>query len=209
MGYWQNGVTPMNEDNMNKIIMYRGGVPSNITDFNNLTDTGIYYIGDKTLSNAPNNYKYHYVEVINNGAMIVQKIYVANSNEINIRDYMGSPASWGSWKNFIADTIELSTLTDTDEYFSTIDVNRVLKCGKLVQINFRGLLQKNIPDNVSFLKAPYAAKLGANYTDVLYVGTHYSASELKWFYLSGGQYFTGPSGLNEKWIHINTTYLID
>lgn len=104
--------------------------------------------------------------------------------------------------------IEPSQLTDSDNYFSTIDVNSVQKYGKLVMINFRGLLQKEIPNNTEFLKSPYEPTIGSSYTNVLFAGTQYTANTTIWFYIDGGG-LKGPNIQAGNWLHISISYLTD
>jgi hypothetical protein len=131
MGYWQNGVTPINEDNMNEVLMFKGNVPN--TDFNQITEPGYYYTGSTTMTNGPANYLYHYVEVIRKtGSVILQKVFVPSINTLYIREYSGNPVVWGSWKTFISDDLQTYSGTVTSSYFDISNYTRIQRCGRVV-----------------------------------------------------------------------------
>jgi hypothetical protein len=104
--------------------------------------------------------------------------------------------------------IEEGVLTDLDNFFSSIDINKVLKYGNVVTINFRGLLAKDLPGNTTpFLKAPWGAKLGTNYTNVIHTGARYSIDGMSWIYLDGNGNFRGSAVSSGKYIHISIVYI--
>jgi hypothetical protein len=107
-----NQTTPVNATNLNKIeteletldnastnsLTQRTNVANN-TNLNDVTNTGIYYIPDVTLTNAPANYyKYSTLVVINNSGVIQQYISRPVGNTFVMREYSGYPASWGNWR---------------------------------------------------------------------------------------------------------------
>ena len=74
-------------------LIYRGEVTG---DANNVTTTGIYYIGGTPLTNGEN-VKWRHLVVIN-GGVISQLIFNIGANSaILCRIYSGNPASWSPW----------------------------------------------------------------------------------------------------------------
>lgn len=123
---WQdlpNQTTPVNATNLNKIeneletldiassnsLTQRSNIANN-TNLNDVTDTGIYYIPDVTLTNAPANYyKYSTLTVINTGGVIQQCISRPAGNTFVMREYSGYPASWGNWR-----TVDFNVYTTSE-----------------------------------------------------------------------------------------------
>ena len=101
-----------------------------------------------------------------------------------------------------------SELEDVNSYFSTIDINQVVKYGKIVEVNFRGQLSKEIPSSTDFLKTPFGKSSAV--TGTFGFGEHYSIENVKWFYFGNKQYFrTSKIDGVGKWIHISFVYIAD
>lgn len=120
---WQNGVTPINETNMNKLIqeddnplLYKGNVP--VSDLNDLTTSGIYYTSNLNLANAPDRYQYHYVEVIGFSGAKLQRLVNPDQHYIATREYSGSPATWTSWQYQTAERYNGTLASEQSIYFS-------------------------------------------------------------------------------------------
>ena len=98
-----------------------------------------------------------------------------------------------------------STLSDPNGYFSTIDYNRVSRYGRLVEVFFRGLLQKNVTNNSILLQGLPSAPQGTN---MLGIGERYTISDVKWFYFPSDSNAIKTSELESgKWVHISFMYL--
>lgn len=103
--------------------------------------------------------------------------------------------------------VEESTLTDLDEYFSQISVNRVIKRMNIVEINFRGQLGKNVSNDAPFLEMKYNAVTG--YANTLYLGTtQYRITTPQWFYINSKQFKSNEMEAG-KWVHISIVLFID
>ena len=105
--------TPLNANNLNKIenelinletnkvnitdnlLIFRGNIPS--TDLNEITTTGIYYISNEALTNAPSGCDYSFLIVI--GASLVHQYIIkpASNGQIYVREYSGYPSEWFAW----------------------------------------------------------------------------------------------------------------
>ena len=89
---WTQIVTTNDE-----LLIIRGTIPS--TNLNDIQKTGIYYISDQTLSNAPDfNYSYSILIVIQT-SVTHQYLIKPVSSAFYMREYSGYPAEWGSWKS--------------------------------------------------------------------------------------------------------------
>lgn len=84
-------------------IAVQGAIPS--TDLNEVMNIGLYWIGNVTCTNAPStsasDYNNQYLIVVATTATPKLQI-IAKANNLYIRHYTGSPASWGSWRRFTA-----------------------------------------------------------------------------------------------------------
>lgn len=129
-----------------------------------------------------------------------------NDYETYVRTYSGS---WSNWKKFnMINAMQTGSLTDLNSYFSSIDFNYVTKIGNIVQVNFRGLLGKNLPGgNTAYLKAPYGPSIGTAFTTVIFSGDRYSVSTPVWAYLDGSGNFRGSSIASGKYVHISFMYI--
>lgn len=145
---WQNlpnTTTPVNQTNLNKIetelkylddksLIHKGNLANN-TDLNNVTETGIYYVGDATLINAPEDYQYRTLQVINNNNYtIVQFIFAIE--KIYIRRYAGSPASWGAWAEYYTSTRTAGSLTSDVGHFEGDSYKWCRRSGNVVTFYF-------------------------------------------------------------------------
>lgn len=157
-------------------------------------------------------------------SFIEDKIFIKNDNGvyeefINISDVVrkiggieirndGTIYNFKTNKKLAEESIQEGTLVDTSNYFSSIDVNRVIKQGKVAQIAFRGLLSRNISPSDKILKCSYGPFYGANGAGTVYLGGRYSTDNLAWFYMDGSGYIQGITATSGKYIHINYTYIM-
>lgn len=111
-------------------------------------------------------------------------------------------------KKLAEESIQEGTLVDTSNYFSSIDINRVIKQGKVAQIAFRGQLSRNITPSDKILKCSYVPFYGSNGAGAVYLGDRYSTNSLAWFYTDGSGYIQGITATSGKYIHINYTYIM-
>lgn len=84
-------------NSLNVALIGRGKVPVN--DLNDLTQTGIYWIGADVPKNSCNDADWSQLIVINN-SFLQQIIIKPFSSFISIREKTGSPAMWFSWRRF-------------------------------------------------------------------------------------------------------------
>lgn len=74
---------------------------STATDFDSLTDMGIYYCGSIT-TNRPYNTQYWWVIVISDGGKLVRQIaFSANSKYVYTR-YRSSAGTWQAWDAIVS-----------------------------------------------------------------------------------------------------------
>ncbi len=79
-------------------------------DWNNITESGVYYCAGSSGINAPYTGKlYGLLTVYSEQAVTIQKYEFQNS--IYMRTFAGNPASWGNWKK-VALSSEVMNLTD-------------------------------------------------------------------------------------------------
>ena len=64
------------------------------TNFDNIKETGLYYITGDTMTNAPANYTWSILVVMNYG-VVVQ--LVLTGAHMYSRKFAGSPETWGAW----------------------------------------------------------------------------------------------------------------
>lgn len=82
--------------NVNKTLTYKGVLTSS-DNVNDITDTGIYYIGSSTPTGIASTYAYSYLTVINNGSYITQELRKPIDGILAIREKSGSPLTWRDW----------------------------------------------------------------------------------------------------------------
>ena len=82
--------------NVNKTLTYKGLLTSS-DNVNNITDTGIYYIGGSTPTGVASTYTYSYLTVINNGSYITQELRKPVDGVLATREKSGSPLTWSDW----------------------------------------------------------------------------------------------------------------
>lgn len=99
--------------------------------------------------------------------------------------------------------------TPNSSYISTIQMNDVVKCGKIVTVDFRGLVSANIPNNTTIITLPY--HFVAQGTAPAYLGGAYDYASTLWCswgnngnVFRAGQGFTSASG---KYVHIHLVYI--
>ena len=138
------------------------------------------------------------IELVNAGTVV---------GAIEVRDD-GTIYNSKTNKKLAEESIQEGTLVDTSNYFSSIDVHRVIKQGKVAQIAFRGLLSRNISPSDKILKSSYTPFYGSNGAGVVYLGGRYTTDNLAWFYMDGSGYIQGITATSGKYIHINYTYIM-
>lgn len=102
-----------------------------------------------------------------------------------------------------------TTATPNSSYISTVQVNRVTKCGKIVTVDFRGLISANIPNNTTIITLPY--RFVAEGTAPAYLGGAYDYASTLWCswgnngnVFRSGRGFTSASG---QYVHIHLVYI--
>lgn len=129
-------------------------------------------------------------------AYVDKKIYVANDN--------------GVFEEFInveeLTEPEITVITDYNSNFTTVDVNNVVKIGKVVTVTFRGYAETGIANSSELFKVPYKiAKAGST---IFFVGSHYACDSFvfAWWGDNGPRLLMGPVTAG-KWVHIHLTYI--
>ena len=185
--------TPLSASNLNKIenelekldldsILLKRIIENN-ADLNNITDSGIYATGDRTLTNVPtNDYTWGYLIVINQTNGVHQYFVKPVVGLIYIREKSGNPARWYSWKKVVSevDSIKIIAWNSTyvchsDENFVFINIPRGnLKNGNISLNNMSFLFYKadGTSKNITFSEL-----VSANVYDAEIV-LRFSASEL-------------------------------
>ena len=193
--------------NTSDIINKSGDTMTGTLTFNNTNEYGAVYKYRKV-----NNIDYRGsfgigIDSNGNGATALE-IYKGSSQvgRIELRED-GKIYNGMTNKQLVEESITEGVLTETSNTFSSIDVKRVIKQGKVVQVAFRGKLSRNISPPDKFLKAPYIPNLGGNCAGALYLGSRYSIDNLAWFYMDSSGYFQGVTATSGQYIHINFTYL--
>ena len=104
--------------------------------------------------------------------------------------------------------LETRQLTVSQEYFSTIDVNFVQKMGRVVIIDFRGLVKKDIPGNTSdVILTPHISTLGSSETGMAFKAERYgNNASTTWFYMDEHSIKVNPTE-EGKWLHIHHVYM--
>ena len=101
--------------------------------------------------------------------------------------------------------IKQSSLTVNSTYIGTVDINTVVRYGKVCRVEFRGKVTTAIPDNTMFLKLPYAPQ--TQLTIMAGIGGQYSISSPQWMYTTyEGEIRDGAIDAN-TYIHISFTYI--
>ena len=109
----QNNVENAINDLENSVVTIKEYLDNN-TDLNNVTESGIYYTGGRTLINAPvTNYDWAFVIVIKQLSITHQYFIKPVAGIICVREYSGSPAAWCEWKNIVKDNSQV-----IEQYFS-------------------------------------------------------------------------------------------
>lgn len=214
MNNWHNGVTPINETNLNKLIentdnfpLYRGNVP--VSDLNDLTETGIYYTGNATLDHAGTNYTYCFILVIaKSGGPYTQFLIKPNNKLIMSRTFAGSPGAWSAWTTSVQEEKPTQTSLTLEDYFDTIDINKVAKTKHVVEVVFRAHTKAEIPNTTTFATLPYNSKINA--VVPIYSGERYALQNPVISY-TGTNANTWSSGRipTDTWIQAHFTYITD
>ncbi len=99
---------------------------------------------------------------------------------------------------------EYNKLEILNGYFES-DLNAICKCGKVVRVNFRGKVIKEIPNSTPVLKLSDIPAID----ECIYVGVgeRYHIEAMEWAYIQRtGEICLKQTGLN-KYIHINFVYI--
>ena len=101
-----------------------------------------------------------------------------------------------------------TTTVTVSNYITTVNVNQVIRFGKIVHIVFRGYVNTAIPNNTTILTLPNKSALGVNEAGLIGgYGGQYTIETPFWGYVDGsGAIRCGgiPAG---KWVHLNFTYI--
>lgn len=77
--------------------------PAEITDYNDITEMGSYFITNDSFLNAPPNQNYSFLLVFKvDGSTHVTQIAISRitGNSISVRNYNNSTSTWGEWSTF-------------------------------------------------------------------------------------------------------------
>ena len=98
-----------------------------------------------------------------------------------------------------------TTTATVSNYFTTVDINKVTRFGKVVQVIFRGYVNTTIPNNTTYLTLPYKANNFAGLVGGC--GGQYTIESALWGYIDGSGGVRDGSIPAGKWVHINMTYI--
>lgn len=90
-------------------------------------------------------------------------------------------------------------------YFTTVNINQVIRFGKVVQVIFRGYVNTTIPNNTTYLTLPYKANNFAGLVGGC--GGQYTIESALWGYIDGSGGVRDGSISAGKWVHLNFTYI--
>lgn len=191
--------------------LYRGLIP--VDDLNDLKTTGIYYTSSKTLTNTGLNYSdysYSFIVVIAlaDGGFVIQVLIKPAQKKLRTREFSGSPASWKPWQECLQEETPFQTSLTLGDYFDTVDINKVLKTGHVVEVAFRGHTNAEIPNATSFATLPYKTKI--NTIIPIYTGGRYILTEPVFSYTgtNANTWSSAPIPAN-TWVQAHFTYITD
>lgn len=103
-----------------------------------------------------------------------------------------------------------TSATMLSNYFSTVDINRIVKTGKVVQFAFRGLVANTIPGNTSCMSGLPPAYIGSNNAITFNISDdRYPTVVTPYWGFTDGSGNLKTSGISVgKWVHINITYVM-
>lgn len=136
-----------------------------------------------------------------------QLAFSFGSDAIAIRRKNNSD-TWSEWKYFYAEgTNPVTNINIKYDTRITPDVNSAVKCGRIVNVAFRGVLTSAIGGNEYILTGLPKNAAGNVQISGIYEGGHYAYEKPIFGYIDG----TGglkTSGLaNAKYVHVNITYI--
>ena len=103
-----------------------------------------------------------------------------------------------------------TSVTLLSNYFSTVDINRIVKTGKVAQFAFRGLVANTIPGNTSCMSGLPPSYIGANNAIPFNISDdRYPTALTPYWGFTDGSGNLKTSGISAgKWVHINITYVM-
>lgn len=216
MGNWQNGVTALNEDNLNALYDLRRGspsIPSN-TDLNDLTTAGTYRCDSgtvaTTLINCPVSTGFKMVVDYTVGTNTFRQTIIMNNNNADIWLRNKSANSWGAWHKLQTNKIETGILEYNSNYVvGTPDIYHYARVGNVVQIAFRGVLADSIPNDTTIITLPYRSAIRSELT--AFKGGRYIKGDPHFAYNVTASTYIKIATWNEtsNYIHISHTYITD
>lgn len=100
----------------------------NTNDMNNVTETGIYQVGNNPLTNGPTKFTtwYSLIVIKFSNVFIHQYIYKPVPGELAFREYSGEQTAWRDWKYLSSDVVaksDFAVLTGTVNFSDSSKVN--------------------------------------------------------------------------------------
>ena len=101
--------------------------------------------------------------------------------------------------------IKQSSLTVNSTYIGTVDINTVVRYGKVCRVEFRGKVTTAIPNNTTFLRLPYAPV--TQLTIMAGIGGQYNILSPRWMYSTYDGEIRDGAIDKDNYIHISFTYI--
>ena len=100
--------------------------------------------------------------------------------------------------------IQYSKLEVVTSYIKA-DLNKVIKCGNVVRVDFRGEIIEDIPNATKIFQLPYIP--ATFFCEVCSLGAKYYASTLIWESINEYGEVAGNAALKGQFFHMHFTYI--
>ena len=101
--------------------------------------------------------------------------------------------------------IKQSSLIVNSTYIGTVDINTVVRYGKICRVDFRGKVTTAVPNNTTFLRLPYAPV--TQLTIMAVIGGQYNILSPRWMYSTYDGEIRDGAIDKDNYIHISFTYI--
>lgn len=144
--------------------------------------------------------------IVQNGE--TKKISVETLGIANATDIVEIKSDISNLQNNVFNVTETSANVNTST-IGHIDVNKVVVCGRIVHVVFRGYVQNNHVNNTALLQLPdgIRSQIGSNEAFVFGIGGQYDISSQSWGYLGGSNLNATSLVKAGSWVHINLTFI--
>lgn len=136
---------------------------------------------------------------------------IANATDVgiaNATDIVEIKSDISNLQNNVFNVTETSANVNTST-IGHIDVNKVVVCGRIVHVVFRGYVQNNHVNNTPLLQLPdgISSQIGSSESFAFGIGGQYDISSQAWGYLNGSSLNATAVVKADSWVHINLTFI--